>query len=154
VRTDQLLDALQEQFCAVLEQAAFLCAEPQAGPVAADRAVTARLEFHGELVGAVAIVVDGAVARELTANLLGADDGAPLAEALVADAVGEVLNMTCNHFLSTVTGAERAFGLRGPFVSSDAGEAARDLARASGTRRLAVQERPVVLALTLGGAAP
>lgn len=155
MKPEFLLNALEARFCDILEQAAFLCAEPddQPGEVGGFRgSVAARLSFRGELDGTVTMIVDDAVAQELTSNLLGADAGVTLPAEMVRDAVGELLNMTTNHFLSWITDAKRTFDLAGPFVEAVAAGGTPAQGAGTSTRRLKVDARPVMLGLTLEGA--
>lgn len=73
--------------------------------------IGARLDFCGPVSGAVNLLVPVALAREITANFLGLDEGEVTADQ-DRDTVKEALNMVGGHMLSlTETPAEYRLGI-------------------------------------------
>jgi len=116
----------------VLEEAAFLFAQPLGGRPPADEAWTAtgaRLRFAGPLRGYVELWVPERIARLMAANMLGEESDAPDAEASCLDALRETLNILCGNLLTALAGEEPVFQLgtpdrcdeRHPFQSRELG---------------------------------
>lgn len=101
----------------VMEQAAFLTTDP-AEIAPADAAVEgnlcAAMDFSGEFAGTIAMMVDESIASSLAANMLGLDEGDPLARLRNGDALGEILNMICGNLLPEIAGSGPVFNLGSP----------------------------------------
>lgn len=98
-------ELLQEVAISVLEDAAFVFPEP-AESSGSWPEVAARISFHGEDEGQVALAVDADLAREIAANLLGLDTGDGEAEGMRQAAIAELLNIVAGALVA------RAFGTR------------------------------------------
>lgn len=77
----------------VLEEAAFMFAEPVPVPAPAAPELSAQLTLGAPLGGWVRIESPRAFAAVVAANLLGCDVGDPEAEAKASDGLGELLNI-------------------------------------------------------------
>jgi hypothetical protein len=102
---------------AILEQQAFLFADPvsEGGFKAqGEEYLAASLVFDGPSSGGALAAFPESLARELAANLLGADPGDEKAAEHAADALGEFLNVACGHLLTTLFGTGPVFNLGAP----------------------------------------
>ena len=96
----------------VLGQSAFALAEPanQAGDGAGALGVS--IAFDGAIAGVIELTCDRELAREITANMLGASEDS-ITDDQSQDALNELLNVICGHYLSHAAGthAEVHMGL-------------------------------------------
>lgn len=106
MRTDTVIEALRTATPRILEQVAFIFAEPTDSPEPFGEYVReATIDFNGPLTGSLQLTTSTACAVGLAANLLGVDPDDPAAVAFGSDALGETLNMLCGAVLLQVFGA-------------------------------------------------
>lgn len=99
-----------------LEKLAFLFASPVDPPPAVDESQlsTVRVEFGGAFAGGVELSLSGPVLDELAVNMLGADDGEPIAPEARLDALKELANVVCGNLLPALGGGEAVFNIQAP----------------------------------------
>ena len=101
----------------VLERFAFLFADPidpSDFAVGEDGYLAGSLTFNGPVKGGMLVAVPEPMARELAANLLGADNDDPKAGDHAHDSLGEFLNVACGHILTALRGSGEVFDLSAP----------------------------------------
>lgn len=110
-------EAVQKAFAEVLQQLAFLFAEPI--PALSDiddpgtwRAV--RMGFKGPFAGEVSLHLPTSLQAEVAANFLGLDAGDEGVSVHADDALRELLNVICGHILTLWAGEEAVFNLGAP----------------------------------------
>jgi len=119
MRTDTVMDVLRATTPKILEQVAFVFAEPTDSPEPFGEDVrAASIDFMGPLTGSLHLTTSSLCAAGLAANLLGVEPDDPAAVAYGADALGETLNILCGAVLLELFGAvdSNHFGL--PRVSA------------------------------------
>lgn len=107
-------------FCEVLEQLAFMFGEPADKddlPSAGCQYVQAKMTFAGQRTGSVSLAVPDEMCLELAANILGTEPGQGLDAQQATDALKEVLNVVCGHFLTALAGEEPVVNLSVPSTS-------------------------------------
>jgi hypothetical protein len=92
---------LEQALAEALETMAFISPLPPEddAPPAAGPAVLTRLEYRGAASGAIELACPAAFGKLVAANLLGCDPDDPDAEQRAADALRELLNITCGSLL-------------------------------------------------------
>lgn len=143
------LDTLTEVFCEILEQMAFMFAEPveaQEDIAPAPReSVLAHLSFVGEFSGKLSLAVPVEMCAELAANMLGEEADDPDAIAKGMDALKELLNVLCGNLLTAFAGDEPVFNLDVPEATPLSLEAWEKLRASPITVSYNVDEYPVLL---------
>jgi len=91
-----------------LEKLAFLFAFPgeDDGSRPWDPMTTVRVSFSGPFSGFLAMTVSTGVIEELTANMLGLDDGEETTQDHRSDAIKETMNVICGNLLPAIFGNE------------------------------------------------
>ena len=112
---------LAEVTADTLEKLAFLFATPMDAPTPIDdaRLTTVRVAFAGAFAGGVELSLSGPVLDELAVNMLGADDGEPIAPEARLDALKELVNVVCGNLLPILGGGEAVFNIQAPVVVPD-----------------------------------
>ena len=132
---------------AILEQQAFLFADPlpDGGFKAMEgEYLAASLVFDGPARGGALAAFPESLAREMAANLLGAEPDDEKAGEYAADALGEFLNVACGHLLSTLFGTGLAFNLAAPRTFGFPGTVADLLARKSNVMAFEIDGVPIL----------
>jgi len=132
---------------AILEQQAFLFADPlpEGGfKAGGGEYLAASLVFEGPSRGGALAAVPESLARELAANLLGAEPGDETAAEHAADALGEFLNVACGHLLTTLFGTGPVFNLGAPRIFGFPSAVADLLARKSDVLAFEVDGVPIL----------
>ena len=103
-----------------LEKLAFLFAFPgeDDGSQPWDPMTTVRVSFSGPFSGFLAMTVSIGVIEELTANMLGLDDGEDATENQSSDALKEAMNVICGNLLPAIFGNEVIIDIGVPEVLS------------------------------------
>ncbi len=116
---------IENAFCGVLEKMAFVFAEPMHPPVDPpeneESYTLVSMRFGGVLHGSMELVLPDTVCAEVAANMVGCGD-TPGAPGQTADAVKEVLNVTCGQILTDIAGERPMFDLSIPTARSMTGE--------------------------------
>lgn len=108
---------LAESFGKVLEDFAFMCAEPIEGdamPPARPDNIRASVRFSGPVAGRLTVAVAREASPEIAANVLGLDAGDATAAERAEDALKEIANVTCGDLLTRIAGTEKTFQLSIP----------------------------------------
>ncbi len=151
MQTDNLA-VLTEAFRDIVEQTAFMFAEPvepQTLPVTDLPFVQATMTFTGPLRGSLTIAMPESACAELAGNVLGMDPQDEFVRQGSADALKELLNVTCGHILTGMAGDRPIFDLSIPQVFDlDAG-GVQALLAAPGTLAYLVDSRPALVRLDL-----
>ena len=114
-RSEQLIEVAGE----TLEQLAFVFSFPDDTDPAAiwEADVTgARLTFRGPLQGELLMASSSAALPELTANMLGLEEGEVPPVDQQKDALKEALNVICGNLLPRIGGADAVFDIQAPEV--------------------------------------
>jgi hypothetical protein len=110
--------ALRHAAALAFEEMAF--AVPLDGPgEPSGPTVSSQVAFSGPCAGRVVLTVEKAMLPELTANMLGVDEPASLAEQ--EDALGELTNVLCGNLLPVIAGDQHVFILAAPARASEVG---------------------------------
>ena len=115
----KLEEIMYEVAIDTLEKLAFLFAFPgdeRGGPD--DSMVAGKISFTGPFSGTMIMTISIEVLQELTANMLGLDDGEETTEKHRSDALKETMNVICGNFLPAVAGNDLIFDIGVPEVLS------------------------------------
>ena len=118
--SDNYSDIVSDVFCNVIEELAFMFGDPAEAEdmMPADDAFwQAEMDFSGDNDGCILLLIPREMGHELAANFLGVDEEDEKAEKLAADAMKELLNVTCGQILTAVAGEKALFKLSVPEVS-------------------------------------
>jgi len=120
--TTAIDEILARETADTLEKLAFLFAFPGQDAPPDPEAVTAIVAFKGPFNGHLTVCIAAAALPELTANMLGLDEGEPIAPAQQHDALKETLNIICGNILPAIAGKAAVFDLDPPRIvaASDA----------------------------------
>ena len=119
--TDQQTKAnVESTFIKVVEQLTFMFGEETDSSeieVTPEPWVEARIDFTGDLVGSLAIMVPESLQPEIAANILGLDTEGLDTKEVLDDALGEVLNVVCGHVIMALAGQGANFELAPPNIT-------------------------------------
>ena len=147
-------ETLREVLCEVFESFAFMfgdVVEPSEMPEVDGDCVRASMRFTGEMSGLLILALPCSMCPEIAANVLGVSPNDEAVMNKAADALKELLNITCGHVLTSIAGEEPVFNLSVPDISSLAPEEWEALLGRPGTATVVVDEAPVILSLSLDG---
>ena len=127
------MDVLGETVIEVLQEAAFIFAEPLEESVDDDSdKLIAKLGFTGPSSGEMFFCCSKSLATDFAANLLGIEPDDPEAESRGGDALGEMLNIVGGALLARWFGVSGNFEMGVPSVAElDAGEVTGETTKAS-----------------------
>jgi len=143
---------LGEVFCDVLEKLAFMFGEPVSReelPEPGPENVRAAMTFSGNMSGSLALAVPADMCVEIAANVLGMDPDDEIVASRGIDALKEVLNVVCGQVLTAIAGEEPIFDLSVPSVETLDPDGWNNLLNESTTAPFLVDDRPVLLQLSL-----
>lgn len=136
-------------FTEVLEKLAFMFAEPVEPGESSDtpqEALQAEVVFSGPLHGRMTVAVPRDWCSELAANILGVDEEDDAVSENLADALKELVNVSCGHVLTAVAGEKPTFELSPPQVNELSGDDWVRLVADSDTIPMVIdEENPVLL---------
>lgn len=153
----EVAEVLARTLSQVLEEAAFLFAEPSEDPPPLAGAVLqARLSFMGDHEGELVLAAGPELCATLAANLLGEDEGGAATTGDDEDAVGELLNMVAGALLVELYGPDAQCLLGLPRVEHVApAQHEGELSRADAVATMVEEEgRRIDLSARLTGGAP
>lgn len=142
------INVLVEVFCSVLERESYMFgyAIDKRDESPADELQQATLTFTGEGVsGAIALVLPETLTLEVAANILGAESDEDFVKEQAHDALGELLNVLCGQFLTTVEGELPVFDLSVPAVAAIDSSEWRNMMQLDNTALLMVEDEFNVL---------
>jgi len=142
---------LQRVFAEVLEQLAFMFADPAEDEFqpAADGLVRASMSFRGPFGGGLTLTVPREMAPLLAANVLGLEPDDELVLQAPYDALKELLNVTCGNLLTAIAGDEPVFDLTVPEISELPPGTPWEDSNSPNTTACLVDDHPAVLRLLL-----
>lgn len=148
-------EVLSETFLRVVEQAAFMFAEPAdtaIPPAPEGPCVSVNMEFSGNFKGSLGMAASSRFCIEMAANVLGMEPDDPKSEAHGIDMLKELLNVVCGNILTEIAGSEAIFTLSIPKASPIDPAAWREML-GRGPMRFIIDEHPVLVDLCVEGAA-
>ncbi len=114
--------------------------------------VVTRVHFRGPFSGRLIMAVSEQVARELTENMLGIEDGEEISSDDQLDALRETINVICGNLLPAIGGKEAVFDIDAPEAISDTKMVETDLrGDPTATSKLSIEDEPCHLFLFLDG---
>jgi CheY-specific phosphatase CheX len=149
---DQGKLALETTFISVVEKLTFMFGEQvDVSEVEAGDEVwmQARMEFSGDLPGALSVIVPEALQPEIAANILGLDAEGLDTREVLDDALREVLNVVCGHVIMALAGNDANFELDTPCNTELDGEQLAAVLAHQGTTAYLLDDEPVLLNLEL-----
>ena len=144
---DEARAVMAEVLCEVLVSFAFAFSdpvEPQDCLQLNEPALHATMDVSGHMRAAVGLAAPAALCAEFAANVLGVDKTDEAAEAYAADALQELLNVTCGRFLTSLYGEEPVFDLGPPGVEELDASGWAGLAEEAGVLAFMVEESPLL----------
>lgn len=142
------IEILAEVFSSVLERESFMFAAPmdKSEVVSSSEMFEADISFSGENVaGNLSLVLPKPLTLELAGNMLGAEPEEEFVQEQASDALGELLNVLCGQFLTTVEGEVPIFDLGVPVVTPLTNDQWQELLRQEFTSVLMVEDEYNVL---------
>lgn len=112
-------ETINATFLDVVEQLTFMFGEPEdKTELAFDGGAftQATMDFDGDVVGTLSVTVPAAITGEIAANILGLDAEDLTDQAMLDDALAEMLNVVCGHVIMAIVGKGANFVLRSPQV--------------------------------------
>ena len=150
-------EALGETFCRVIEQLAFMFAEPAEPDIVPQPdgpCVAVGMEFSGVFSGSLRLAVPTAICAELAGNMLGMELDGDEAAVRGTDSLKELLNITCGNILTEIAGTEAVFTLTIPKSTPIEAEAWQEFCRREGTLAFLIDDNPALLELNVEGENP
>ena len=108
------------------------------------------MTFAGEMSGTIALALPQGMCDEIAANVMGLDPD-EVGDEHRADAVKEVLNVTCGNVLTALAGEKPVFDLSIPQVEPIDADGWAKLAADDDVAGVQVDDYPVLLRLSLKG---
>jgi CheY-specific phosphatase CheX len=152
--SDDRKAVLTQVFTEVLEQLAFMFAEPpedSSPDLGENGIVQASMGFHGPFNGEIDLVVPRGMCEELAANVLGLDPEDEMVVRAPFDALKELLNVTCGNVLTTLAGDVPIFDLTIPEIKELDVEEWEPLEQRPGSVYYVVDDFPILLYLQTEG---
>ena len=148
--TSEIDAILAREAADTLEKLAFIFTFVEYAPeVEVPGGVTARVSFSGPFGGSLVLRITPAALPELAANMLGLDEGEPVADSQQHDALKETLNIICGNVLPAIAGTRAVFDLAPPDIVDVS--AAPPAGRLAGNALLALDEGLLQLWLHVDG---
>ncbi len=113
-------ETVNATFLDVVEQLTFMFGDPEdKNDLDTDMVefTLARIGFAGDLVGTLSVAVPTRITAEIAANILGLEPSDLSDQAMLDDALGEMLNVVCGHVIMALVGTGANFKLGSPAVS-------------------------------------
>jgi len=144
--------AVESTFLEVVEKLTFMFGEqaareeidPEGEPW-----VEARMHFTGGQSGSLAVIVPRSLQPEIAANILGLDADGLNTQAVLDDALREMLNVVCGHVLMAICGEAADFQLEAPTNVELAAEQLSTFLADDNTSAYLLDDEPVLLHLEL-----
>ena len=111
----------------------------------------ASMEFTGDVAGTLSVTVPTAVTAEIAANILGLDPGDLCDQAMLDDALKEMLNVVCGHVIMAIAGRDANFTLHAPAIAPVDPEQLQALIADDAYFGFDLDESPVLLGLVRKG---
>lgn len=117
---DSQTENIQDVFCNVIDNLAFMFGDPVAKeelPATVEDCTEAAIGFSGPSSGRLVLAAPQHIAVELAMNLLGLEADDEPSEETAVDALGELMNVTLGQLITTLCGTEAVFDLTVPEVT-------------------------------------
>ena len=118
-------------------------------PVCSSDYIVAQMSFNGPINGSLNVAAPVGLCGELVSNILGVEPIHNLELERAADALKELLNVTCGRILTSLAGPDPVFEYSVPATSKLNSDELPAFADKPGTVCLLVSEKPVLLQLTV-----
>jgi hypothetical protein len=109
--------------------------------------VEARMHFTGDLCGSLSVIVPQSLQPEIAANILGLDADGIDTQAVLDDALREMLNVVCGHVIMAINGSDTNFDLQAPSNEVLSEEELEAIWVDPGTSGFLLDDEPVLLNL-------
>lgn len=112
-------ETINATFLDVVEQLTFMFGEPEDKTeleLDGETFTQATMEFDGDVVGTLSVTVPTGITAEIAANILGLDAADLTDQAMLDDALAEMLNVVCGHVIMAIAGKGANFVLHTPKV--------------------------------------
>lgn len=119
--TDETRATITNNFCAVFEQFSFMIVNPEHKDNLEQEVsgcLNASIRFSGHRKGSLLLAVPNNMCPELAANILGVEKSQVQGSETCADALKEMLNITCANLLTAIHGEEPFFDISLPIAVS------------------------------------
>jgi len=149
--SDYSVKTLSATFLDIVEQLTFMFGDPEEKEdldLELEDFTQASMTFTGDMVGSLTVVVPTSITAEIAANILGLEPEDISDDAMLNDAVGEMLNVVCGHVIMTIAGKDANFALQAPQVSILAKDAVASLIDNPDFIGFTLDDHPVLLGLT------
>lgn len=145
-------EMLGQVFCNVAEAVAFMfgdVVEVDDLPAAPEDAMCAKMEFSGPFRGSLLAAVPTEMCPQIAANVLGVEPDDEGVFEKAADALKELLNVTCGQVLTSLAGEEPVFDLTVPQVTNMDAEGWESLAADLSVVAVILDDNPVLLKVSI-----
>ena len=145
---NEKIEIIQNVFCDVFEQLAFMFGEPVENDELAEnntRHLQAYMTFSGDRTGEIIMTVPDKMCPEIAANVLGVEPDDEQVMDLAGDALKEILNITCGQLLTAVAGERPVFDLSVPEVRKISSRKWSKLLKGDESLGFMVDDYPVLL---------
>jgi CheY-specific phosphatase CheX len=146
-------EILSKVFDETLEQVAYMFLAPaDKDEVEAEKGVKylqSFISFTGPSNGLISLTAPESLVIEMAANILGADPEDDFVKEQSADAIGEMINVICGHYLTETEGEEPVFDLSVPVMTTLTPEEWEDLRKLNGTIAFTINDQPALLHLAV-----
>lgn len=109
----------------------------------------ASMTFSGDMVGHLTVAVPTEITAEIAANILGLEPEDIESEAMMNDALAEMLNVVCGHVIMALAGTDANFKLDAPHTDYVSEEQYNAMMVSDDFVTLMLDDNPVFLGLTL-----
>ena len=109
----------------------------------------AAMSFTGAVVGTLEVAVPTEITAEIAANILGLEPEDIESEAMMNDALGEMLNVVCGHVIMTLAGTDANFVLNSPQTSPVEQNKYDEMMTSDDYASLMLDDSPIFLGLKL-----
>ena len=109
----------------------------------------ASMSFSGDLVGSLEVAVPSEITAEIAANILGVDAEDIETEAMMNDALAEMLNVVCGHVIMAMAGTDANFKLDAPVTTYVDDAKYTEMMTSDDFAGLILDDSPVFLGLKL-----
>ncbi len=147
---------IQDQLCStftqVVEQLTFMFGEtvPKEEVDSPGTLFTlASMSFTGDLVGVLEVAVPTEITAEIAANILGLEPEEIESEAMMNDALGEMLNVVCGHVIMAMAGTDANFSLNSPVTTYVDDAKYTEMMTSEDYAGLLLDDNPIFLGLKL-----
>lgn len=144
-------DTVNATFLDVVEQLTFMFGDPEDKNTLDTEAVEftrGRMSFVGDLAGTLTLAVPSAITVDIAANILGLEPEDLADDAVLDDALGEMLNVVCGHVIMALIGTDADFKLQSPEVEIVSEPSLVEMLTDPDFVGFNLDENPVLLGLT------